>query len=89
MGSLLTEIMVSSLFLGLLAREQEGTGREMKFKTASASVIQSTVLSHFLEGGKETASESRIFQTHLERLEQQCQCSVAQGSNMWALVGHC
>lgn len=89
MESLLAEIMVTSLFLGILARKQEGIGREMKFKTASTSVIQSTVLSHFLEGGKETASESRMFQTPLEHLEQQCQCSVAQGSNMWALVGHC
>ena len=62
-------MMVTSLFLGILAREQEGTGKEMKFKKASTSVIQSTVLSHFLEGGKERASESRMFQAHLERLE--------------------
>ena len=69
MRSLLTEMMVTSLFLGILAREQEGNGKEMKFKKASTSVIQSTVLSHFLEGGKEIASGSRMFQAHLERLE--------------------
>ena len=62
-------MMVTSLFLGILAREQEGNGKEMKFKKASTSVIQSTVLSHFLEGGKEIDSESRMFRAHLEHLE--------------------
>ena len=62
-------MMVTSLFLGILAREQEGNGEEMEFKKASTSVIHSTVLSRFLEGGKDIASESRIFQAHLEHLE--------------------